>query len=106
MCRALAVAALLLGAAAPAARAAPPLAPGQVRLVGRAAKDAPWTDAPPEARKADQPELAVVVLAREGKQRVVVADDDVAPLVLGGKQVPAARRRGWDRLGGGAARWV
>jgi hypothetical protein len=76
----------------------------RVVVVGRAAADAPWTDAPTEARAGDGAELAVVGIARAGKKTVVVADADVGPLVLGGKKV--GKRVAWDALGGDvAARW-
>lgn len=56
-----------------------------VHIVGRASPDAPWTDAPTEARLGDGAELAVVGEAREGKRRVVLAN--VGPVVLRGRTV-------------------
>jgi hypothetical protein len=77
-----------------------------VVIVGRAAAGAAWADAPTEARLADGPELAVVGVAKLGGKVVYVADDGVAPLVIGGKQVGAKSVHGGDALDGDVrARW-
>jgi hypothetical protein len=68
-------------------------------IVGRAAPEAPWSDAATEATLAQTPELAIVALGRDGKRRVVVADADLTPLRLAGKPVAAARRIPWDAAG-------
>lgn len=75
----------------------------RVVVVGRAAPGAAWTDAATEARRGDGAELAVVVVARDGQRRVVLADPAVAPLVLGGKAVRA--RAPLADLGAFAVRW-
>jgi len=87
------------------AAAAERLEPEAVLLVGRAGPRAPWQDGPLEARREDRPEMAVVVAARVAGQRVYVVDDAVAPLRLGGRDIPAAARRSWAALGAVALRW-
>ena len=89
--------------AAAAARAEPTVE--QVVVVGRASPDAPWTDAPTEARAGDGAELAVVAVARDGKRRVVLADPALAPLVLRGRPVRAGERAALATLGDVAVRW-
>jgi hypothetical protein len=101
---ALAVAAALLVVAGAAAAAAAPRVE-KVIVVGRAAPDRPWTDAATEARAGDDAELAVVALARDGRKRIVLADDALAPLVIGGKKVAARERRALASLGDVAVRW-
>jgi hypothetical protein len=83
---------MALALAAPIVHAAPFVAERAV-IVGRVAEGAPWTDAATEARKADRAELAVVIVGREGKRRVVVADRALATVQLGGRAVKAAERR-------------
>ena len=97
------LAAALVTAAAGLAAAAPTVE--KVVVVGRAAPDRPWTDAATEARVDDGAELAVVVVAREGKRRVVLADPEVAPLTVGGRRVSARERRDLAELGDVAVRW-
>ncbi|HTJ45429.1 MAG TPA: hypothetical protein VL463_25160 [Kofleriaceae bacterium] len=79
------------------------LVPTHVIVVGRAAPDASWTDAPTEARTTDHAELAVVAIARDGDRTVVLADDDVAPLVIRGRTIAARERRAWPL--GASVRW-
>lgn len=74
----------------------------QLVIVGRSDAGAPWSDAPTEAKLGQAPELAVVALAHRGKQKFVLADEDLAPLALGGKPVPSAKRRAWEAGIGGA----
>ncbi len=57
-------------------------------IVGRVG-DGPWMDAPTEARTDQKAELAAVVLAHEGKRRVVLVPTGVDTLVLGRRKVPA-----------------
>lgn len=85
-----------------AAAAADPIA-SRVIVVGRASPDASWTDAPTEARTGDHAELAVIALARDGRRAVVLADDDVTPLVIGGRAIAARDRRAWPAHA--AVRW-
>jgi hypothetical protein len=77
--------------------------PTQVIVVGRASPTSTWTDAPTEARVGDGAELAVVVVAKDRNHRVVLADDEVAPLVLAGHTVAARDRRAFPD--GAAVRW-
>ncbi len=95
---------LALGAVAADAGAAP-LVPERVVIVGRAAAGAPWTDRPTEARLGDDAELAVVVIGREGRRRVVVADAELAPLWLGGRAVRGGERRDLAALGPVRVQW-
>ena len=92
---------------APTAAAAERLEPEAVLLVGRAGPRAPWQEGALEARRDDRPEMAVVVQARVAGQRapVYVVDDEVGPLRLGGREVPAAARRSFAALGRVAVRW-
>lgn len=85
------VAIAILVSAGPAAAA--PFVAERVVIVGRASADAPWTDAPTEARIDDGAELAVVLVGREGRKRVVLADEKIAPLRLGRRLVKASERR-------------
>src|SRR3990167_5813486 len=57
-------------------------------VVGRVG-DGPWTDAPTAARTDQKAELAAVVIAREGKRRIVLVPTGVDTLVLGRRKVPA-----------------
>ena len=92
--------------AAPAgASADPELTATSVVIVGRSAAGERWTTAPTEALLANEPLLAVVVIAREGKRRVYVADDDVAPLTVDGRKVADKDRRSWDALGDTEVQW-
>ena len=93
---------ILIAALVPAAAAADPV-PDRVVVVGRASPSAPWTDAPTEAHTTDGAELAVVIAAHDGRRAVVIADDDVAPLVIGGRTIAARDRRAWPA--GAAVRW-
>lgn len=79
----LALASLLLPALA---AAAPALVPDKVIIVGRASETAPWTDAATEARLDDHAELAAVVLAHRGAQRLVLAPDGVSEVRIGGRK--------------------
>ncbi|MEZ4359049.1 MAG: hypothetical protein R3B48_02635 [Kofleriaceae bacterium] len=98
----------LAGLARPA-HAAPDVALSRVVIVGRAAPGAPWRSGATEARLGDAPELAVVLVAKERAGRrvrqVVIADDAVAPLVLDGRAVRAAARRGWGALPDAEVSW-
>jgi hypothetical protein len=76
-----------------------------VVIVGRAARGGAWTDAPTEARRDDGAELAAVLVARDGARTVYVVDDDVTPLVVGGRTIRAAARRGWAEIGDARVRW-
>jgi hypothetical protein len=99
----LATGALLLDARAASAAASPSLS--RVLVVGRAAADAGFTDAPTEARQGDAAELAVVGVGLDGGKTVYFVDDDVAPLTIGGKAIAAKARRAWDTLGAVCVRW-
>ncbi len=101
--RALVAVALVLGSATAAAAA--PFVVERAVIVGRAAEGAPWTDAATEARAADHPELAVVVIGREGKRRVIAADRELEKLVLGGRAVRASDRRDLAALGTVRVSW-
>jgi hypothetical protein len=74
-------------------------------IVGRAEEGAAYRDAPTEARADGDAELAVVLVAREGKKRVYVVDDEVAPLEIGGEKIADGARRGWKDAGKTAVRW-
>lgn len=50
--------------------------------------DGAWTDAPTQARKDETAQLAAVVLAHDGKKRVVLVPPGVDTLVLGRRKVP------------------
>jgi hypothetical protein len=79
---------LLLALPSTVALAASPAIPDRAVIVGRVG-DAPWTDAPTEAR-VDQPaQLAVIVLARRGSDRVVLVPDEVGSLELSGHMISA-----------------
>lgn len=86
------ISAIVLMASASAAAAAP-FVPERVVIVGRTTLGAPWTDEATEARIGDQASLAVVVIGREGRRRVVAADRDLSKIVLGRRAVPPAQRR-------------
>lgn len=99
---------LLVSLVVVAAVAAPAVAAPAVErviVVGRVAPGQPWTDGPTEARVDESPELAVVAVARDGRRTVVLADDAVAPLVLGKRTIAARDRRPLDGLGDLAVRW-
>ncbi len=77
-----------------------------VRIVGRAHAAGSWTTAATEARIADQPELSVIVIARRGRKRFVVADPDLKPLLVDGRRIARSRRLAWSQLGAGVeVRW-
>jgi hypothetical protein len=103
----LGLAAAVALAAIPPARADRAPTVDAVLVVGRAEPGGAWTDAPTEARIGDGAELAVVLAGHDGRRtrRVWVVDEDIAPLVLEGDEVPADRRRSWDELGTTAVRW-
>jgi len=87
------------------AAAAPAVVADRVVIVGRAADDKPWTDAPTEARLDDGAQLAVVVVGHAGKRKVVIADAGITPLQLGGRAVRSRDRRTPDALGTVKVRW-
>jgi len=66
--------------------AATPLTVDRAIVVGRV-DDAAWTDAATEARLDQKAELAAVVVAHRGKQRVVLVPEGVTQLKLGGRKV-------------------
>lgn len=84
--------------------AAADIVPKSVVIVGRAEPGGEWRDGPTEARLDAKPELAVVVVARDGKKTVYLAPPEVTPLVIGGKKVkerrdlPADIRVTWFRV--------
>src|SRR5688500_15111790 len=102
------VMAVLTLAAPPAARAVVEVE--SVRVVGRVAADAPWTDGATEARLADRPELMVIGIGRERARgrarRVVLVDDGAGRVELGGRRVAAAERVAWARVGEVRTRWL
>src|SRR5438128_1507310 len=83
--------------AATSVAAASPFLPERAVIVGRAG-DGPWTDVATEARSDQHAELAVVVVGREGKRRVVAADRDLTKIVLGGRAVNPTERRDLDDM--------
>ncbi len=85
--------------------AAAPLVVERVVIVGRTAAGASWTDAATEARTGDGAELAFVIVGREGKRRVVVADAAVAPLRLGRRSIKSAERRDLTAVGDLRVQW-
>lgn len=95
----------LLALAAPAQAQRAELVVDKLVIVGRTDASAPWRDGPTEARLDQAPELAVVALGHEGKQAVVIADEALAPLVLGGRAVAATKRRTWAAAGEPRAEW-
>jgi hypothetical protein len=97
--RIVAMSAIALGLTSATATASTILAE-RVVIVGRVAEGAVWSDAATEARAGDGAELAVVVIGREGKRRVIVADRELAALRLGGKSVKSSERRDVAELGG------
>lgn len=76
-----------------------------VVIVGRASAGGVWSDRPTEARLDQKPELAVVVVAREGKRRLYVADAAIEPLEIGGRRIRASQRASFDAVGDVAVRW-
>jgi hypothetical protein len=60
--------------------------PERVAIVGRVG-DGVWTDAATEARIDQQAELAVVVVGKRGRKRVVLAPDGVTTVVLSGSRL-------------------
>jgi hypothetical protein len=70
------------------ASAAPTLTIDRAIIVGRV-DNAEWTDAPTHARRDQKAELAAIVVARRGKQRVVLAPAGVESLKLAGRKVSA-----------------
>ncbi|MBZ0237089.1 MAG: hypothetical protein K8M05_32465 [Deltaproteobacteria bacterium] len=77
----------------------------RVIIVGRAAEGAAWTDAPTEARAGAGAELAIVIVGREGRRRVIVADRALATVKLGGRTVEAAERRDLAEVGPVRVQW-
>ncbi|MEJ7599495.1 MAG: hypothetical protein WKG01_16425 [Kofleriaceae bacterium] len=74
--------------------------PERVIVVGRVGTGA-WTDAPTAARLDQQAELAAVVIARRGKQRVVLAPSLITKVKLAGtawKTEPLAGRVQWSTV--------
>src|SRR5690349_11112430 len=102
----LALALFTLAATASAAAASPDVEVREVRVVGRSAAGAAWTDRPTEARRDDHPELLVVGIGRAGGRRVVLVDADVGRLELGGRAVRDAERVPWSRAGEVRTRWL
>jgi len=86
----------------PSLAAAAPLVADRVVIVGRASESAPWTDAATEAHADDHAELAAVVLAHRGGQRLVLAPDGVAEVRVGGKKQKTAPLA---ELGGVRVQW-
>lgn len=84
------------------AAAAPALVPDKVIIVGRASETAPWTDAATEARLDDHAELAAVVLAHRGKQRLILAPDGIGDVRIGGRKEKTAP---FADLGGVRVQW-
>jgi hypothetical protein len=103
--------AVVLALAAPSLARADALTPHSLHIVGRAAADAPWTDAPTYARKSDRPELAAVVIADEPiprsrrTRRVYIADDAIRPLSVRGHRVRDGERRSWTALANASIQW-
>ncbi|MBK7774534.1 MAG: hypothetical protein IPI43_10390 [Sandaracinaceae bacterium] len=95
----------VLGFCAASSSAAEPLTIERVLVVGRAEPGGLWTDAPTEARTGSGAELSVVVLAREGRRRVVLADAAVVPLRIEGRRVADRERRDVEALGPAEVRW-
>jgi hypothetical protein len=81
---------------------AAPLVVDRAVVVGRVDGGA-WSDVPTEARSDQEAQLAAVVVARRGKQRVVLVPDGVDRLVLGGRKVGA---RGRAPLDAKSIRWI
>ena len=94
----LALASLLV----PTLAAAGPLVPDRVVIVGRASETAPWTDAATEARVVDHAELAAIVVAHRGNQRVVLAPEGIGEVRLGGRKTKTAPLA---ELGGVRVQW-
>lgn len=92
-------------AAPSSARADTELTAKSIVIVGRAADGEAWRTGATEAIKDDDPRLAIVVVAREGKRTVYVADDDVTPLFVNGRKVKKNQRRSWDALGDAEVQW-
>ncbi len=77
-------------------------------IVGQAAPERPWTDAPTEAAVGDGAALAVIVVAHERahpRTPLYVVDGDLATVRLAGRAIPARARRDWAALGATAVRW-
>jgi hypothetical protein len=81
------------------ARAAPELVVERAIVVGRV-DGGPWRNAPTEARLDQRAELAVIVIGRRGKKRIVLAPFGVDTLVLDRRRV-----RDVERLDAKAIRW-
>ena len=101
-----ALAVVAIGAMAGPAAAAPDVEVREVRVVGRSAASAAWTDRPTEARRDDRPELLVVGIGRAGGRRVVLVDGGVGRVELGGRAVRDSERMPWSRAGEVRARWL
>lgn len=84
------------------AAAAPALVPDRVVIVGRASETAPWTDGATEARLDDHAELAAIVVAHRGKQRVVLAPEGISEVRIGGRKENTAPIA---ELGGVRVQW-
>ena len=93
---------LLVAALSSPALAGPAVVPDRAMVVGRV-DDAPWSDAPTEARLDQRAELAAIVIAHRGRARVVLAPDGVGELRLGGRAVPA---RELEPLDGARVSWT
>lgn len=81
----------LIAVVVPAGVEAAPFVAEKVVIVGRTSEGGTWSDAATEARAGEKAELAVVIVGREGRKQVVMADEAIAPLTLG-KKVVGARR--------------
>src|SRR5690349_5217907 len=101
-----ALAVVAIGAMAGAAAAAPEVEVREVRVVGRSAAGAAWTDAATEARRDDRPELLVIGIGRAGGRRVVLVDGGVGRVELDGRVVRDSERVPWSRAGDVRTRWL
>ena len=99
-----AVLALACTALWPAWTDADTLRPLSVHIVGSTGDGQRWTDRPTEARLQDNPELTVVLIARERssrsrrRRRVYLVDDSIGELRVKGRRVRDRERRPWSAL--------
>jgi hypothetical protein len=78
----------------------------QLIIVGKSQSAEFWSNQPTEARLDDPAELAVIGVAKEGKKTIYLADEDLTPLRLQKKEIPADQIRPWSSMGKTEVRWL
>jgi hypothetical protein len=74
-------------------------------IVGKSQSASHWSNQPTEVRRDDPAELAVIGVAKEGKQTIYLADQDLTALLINKKSIPATQLRPWSSIGNIETRW-